>query len=173
MKILVTGATGLIGKALLPHLNHDEITVISRDPARAYQLLGHHINALDSLQSLPNLDQFDAVINLAGEPIMDKRWSEQQKHIIEDSRWNITQQLVDKIKASNTPPHIFISGSAVGIYGDQQDSTIDETFTIKPNDADFSQHVCYRWEQIALEAQSEQTRVCLLRTGIEIGRAHV
>ncbi|MCD9529051.1 TIGR01777 family oxidoreductase [Photobacterium carnosum] len=170
MKILVTGATGLIGKALLPHLNHDEITVISRDPARAYQLLGHHINALDSLESLPNLDQFDTVINLAGEPIIGKRWSEQQKHIIEDSRWNITQQLVDKIKASDTPPQTFISGSAVGIYGNQHDKTIDESFTIEPNNTDFSQQVCSRWEQIALEAQSDQTRVCLLRTGIVIAK---
>lgn len=170
MKILVTGATGLIGKALLPHLNHDEITIISRDPTRAYQLLGHHINALDSLQSLPNLNQFDVVINLAGEPIMDKRWSEQQKRIIEDSRWNITQQLVDKIQASDTPPHTFISGSAVGIYGDQHDRTIDETVKIAPNNTDFSQQVCYRWEQIALAAQSDNTRVCLLRTGIVLAK---
>ncbi|OBU11991.1 TIGR01777 family protein [Photobacterium aquimaris] len=170
MKILVTGATGLIGKALLPHLNHDEITIISRDPTRAYQLLGHHINALDSLQSLPNLNQFDVVINLAGEPIMDKRWSEQQKRIIEDSRWNITQQLVDKIQASDNPPHTFISGSAVGIYGDQHDRTIDETFNIEPDNTDFSQQVCYRWEQIALAAQSDNTRVCLLRTGIVLAK---
>ncbi|MCP4954090.1 MAG: TIGR01777 family protein [Photobacterium aquimaris] len=170
MKILVTGATGLIGKALLPHLNHDDITIISRDPTRAYELLGHHINALDSLQSLPNLNQFDVVINLAGEPIMDKRWSEQQKRVIEHSRWNITQQLVDKIQASDNPPHTFISGSAVGIYGDQHDHTIDETFIIEPNNTDFSQQVCYRWEQIALEAQSDQTRVCLLRTGIVLAK---
>lgn len=170
MNILVTGATGLIGKALIPHLNHDEITVISRDPARAYLSLGHHIHALDSLISLTNLDHFDVVINLAGEPIMDKRWSEQQKHVIENSRWNITQQLVDKIKASDHPPHTFISGSAVGIYGDQKDQSIDENFTIQPNNADFSQHVCSRWEQIALEAQSDKTRVCLLRTGIVLAK---
>lgn len=170
MNILVTGATGLIGKALIPHLNHDEITVISRDPARAYLSLGHHIHALDSLISLTNLDHFDVVINLAGEPIMDKRWSEQQKHVIENSRWNITQQLVDKIKASDHPPHTFISGSAVGIYGDQKDQSIDENFAIQPNNADFSQHVCSRWEQIALEAQSDKTRVCLLRTGIVLAK---
>lgn len=170
MRILVTGATGLIGKALLPHLNHDEITVISRDPARAYQQLGHHINALDLLESLPSLDQFDAVINLAGEPIIGKRWSAQQKHVIEDSRWNITQQLVDKIKASDNPPHTFISGSAVGIYGNQHDQIIDESFYITPNNTDFSQQVCYQWEQIALEAQSDKTRVCLLRTGIVIAK---
>ncbi|MEC6798328.1 TIGR01777 family oxidoreductase [Photobacterium sp. S4TG1] len=170
MRILVTGATGLIGKALLPHLNHDEITVISRDPARAYQLLGHHINALDLLESLPNLDQFDVVINLAGEPIVGKRWSAQQKHVIEDSRWNITQQLVDKIQASDNPPHTFISGSAVGIYGNQHDQIIDETFNIAPDKTDFSQQVCSQWEQIALEAQSDKTRVCLLRTGIVLAK---
>ncbi len=56
MNILVTGATGLIGKALLPHLNHDAITVLSRNPTRAYQSLGHHIHAIDSLDNLENLE---------------------------------------------------------------------------------------------------------------------
>ncbi|PSU17267.1 TIGR01777 family oxidoreductase [Photobacterium kishitanii] len=166
MNILVTGATGLIGKALLPHLNHDAITVLSRNPTRAYQSLGHHIHAIDSLDNLENLDQFDVVINLAGEPIMGKRWSDNQKSIIQHSRWDLTQQLVDKINNGTNPPHTFISGSAVGIYGDNQDKSIDETTPITINDNDFSQQVCLRWEQIALQAQSTQTRVCILRTGI-------
>ncbi|OBU31528.1 TIGR01777 family oxidoreductase [Photobacterium kishitanii] len=166
MNILVTGATGLIGKALLPHLNHDAITVLSRNPTRAYQSLGHHIHAIDSLDNLENLDQFDVVINLAGEPIMGKRWSDNQKSIIQHSRWDLTQQLVDKINNGTNPPHTFISGSAVGIYGDNQDKSIDETTPITVNDNDFSQQVCLRWEQIALQAQSTQTRVCILRTGI-------
>ncbi|PSU87878.1 TIGR01777 family oxidoreductase [Photobacterium kishitanii] len=166
MNILVTGATGLIGKALLPHLNHDAITVLSRNPTRAYQSLGHHIHAIDSLDNLENLDQFDVVINLAGEPIMGKRWSDNQKSIIQHSRWDLTQQLVDKINNGTNPPHTFISGSAVGIYGDNQDKSIDETTPITANDNDFSQQVCLRWEQIALQAQSTQTRVCILRTGI-------
>ncbi|WP_318442132.1 TIGR01777 family oxidoreductase [Photobacterium leiognathi] len=170
MKILMTGATGFIGRALLPHFNHDHVTVLTRNPTRAYHLLGHHINAVDSLESFDNFDQFDAIINLAGEPIMNKRWSEKQKQKICQSRWDITKQLVDKINASTNPPHTFISGSAVGIYGDNQDKTIDESTPLDINDNDFAQNVCHRWEQIALEAKSEQTRVCLIRTGIVLGK---
>ncbi|WP_318496314.1 TIGR01777 family oxidoreductase [Photobacterium leiognathi] len=170
MKILMTGATGFIGRALLPHFNHDHVTVLTRNPTRAYHLLGHHINAVDSLESFDNFDEFDAIINLAGEPIMNKRWSEKQKQKICQSRWDITKQLVDKINASTNPPHTFISGSAVGIYGDNQDKTIDESTPLDINDNDFAQNVCHRWEQIALEAKSEQTRVCLIRTGIVLGK---
>ncbi|WP_318488111.1 TIGR01777 family oxidoreductase [Photobacterium leiognathi] len=170
MKILMTGATGFIGRALLPHFNHDHVTVLTRNPTRAYHLLGHHINAVDSLESFDNFDEFDVIINLAGEPIMNKRWSEKQKQKICQSRWDITKQLVDKINASTNPPHTFISGSAVGIYGDNQDKTIDESTPLDINDNDFAQNVCHRWEQIALEAKSEQTRVCLIRTGIVLGK---
>ncbi|WP_061013639.1 TIGR01777 family oxidoreductase [Photobacterium leiognathi] len=170
MKILMTGATGFIGRALLPHFNHDHVTVLTRNPTRAYHLLGHHINAVDSLESFDNFNEFDAIINLAGEPIMNKRWSEKQKQKICQSRWDITKQLVDKINASTNPPHTFISGSAVGIYGDNQDKTIDESTPLDINDNDFAQNVCHRWEQIALEAKSEQTRVCLIRTGIVLGK---
>ncbi|PSW42633.1 TIGR01777 family oxidoreductase [Photobacterium leiognathi] len=170
MKILMTGATGFIGRALLPHFNHDHVTVLTRNPTRAYHLLGHHINAVDSIESFDNFDEFDAIINLAGEPIMNKRWSEKQKQKICQSRWDITKQLVNKINASTNPPHTFISGSAVGIYGDNQDKTIDESTPLDINDNDFAQNVCHRWEQIALEAQSEQTRVCLIRTGIVLGK---
>ncbi len=171
MKILMTGATGFIGRAILPHFNHDHVTVLTRNPTRAYHLLGHHINAVDSLESFDNFDQFDAIINLAGEPIMNKRWSEKQKQKICQSRWDITKQLVDKINAGTNPPHTFISGSAVGIYGDNQDKTIDESTPLALNDNDFAQNVCHRWEQIALEARkSEQTRVCLIRTGIVLGK---
>ena len=76
MKILVTGGTGFVGRRLIPHLQpHHEVTVLSRNPSKVYQHLGHNIKALASLSELENLDQFDAVINLAGEPIADKRSS--------------------------------------------------------------------------------------------------
>ncbi|MGF1690289.1 TIGR01777 family oxidoreductase [Photobacterium kagoshimensis] len=168
MNILVTGGTGFIGKALLPHFNHDQVTVLTRDTTRAYQRLGHHIKVINQLIELDNLDNFDAVINLAGEPIVNKRWSEKQKQKICDSRWQITQELVNKLKAGKNPPPIFISGSAVGIYGDQKDDPFDETLQV--NKDDFAHHVCKKWEEIALQAQSEQTRVCLLRTGIVLAK---
>lgn len=168
MNILVTGGTGFIGKALLPHFNHDQVTVLTRDTTRAYQRLGHHIKVINQLIELDNLDSFDAVINLAGEPIVNKRWSEKQKQKICDSRWQITQELVNKLRAGHNPPHTFISGSAVGIYGDQKEDMFDESLQVSKDD--FAHHVCQKWEDIALQAQSEQTRVCLLRTGIVLAK---
>lgn len=172
MKILVTGGTGFIGSALINALKEHDITVLSRNPAKASQNLGSRINAVASLDQFDNLDDFNAVINLAGEPIINKRWSPQQKKKICHSRWGLTEQLVEKIQAGSQPPHTFISGSAVGIYGDQLDTVIDESFAISDqvNHDDFAHHVCQRWEEIASEASSAQTRVCLLRTGIVLGK---
>ena len=168
MNILVTGGTGFIGKALLPHFNHDRVTVLSRDPNRAYQRLGHHIKVITSLDRLSDFNNIDVIINLAGEPIINKRWSNRQKQLICQSRWEITRQLVEKIKASSNPPHTFISGSAVGIYGDQKSDSFDESLEVDTNE--FAHLVCRKWEQTALEAQSDNTRVCLLRTGIVLAK---
>lgn len=168
MNILVTGGTGLIGKALLGHFCHDHVTVLSRNPNRAYQRLGHHINVISDLDQLNDLNDIDVVINLAGEPIVNKRWSDRQKDIICKSRWEVTRKLVDKIKASSNPPHTFISGSAVGIYGDQKANCIDENCETDADD--FAHMVCQKWEEAALEAQSDKTRVCLLRTGIVLAK---
>ncbi|PSU32250.1 TIGR01777 family oxidoreductase [Photobacterium lutimaris] len=172
MKILMTGGTGFIGSALINALDEHEVTVLSRNPAKASQTLGGRINAVASLDQFDNLDGFDAVINLAGEPIINKRWSQQQKKKICHSRWDLTTQLVEKIQAGSQPPHTFISGSAVGIYGNQQDTVIDESFAVsrQVNHDDFAHHVCQRWEEIAMQAGSEKTRVCLLRTGIVLGK---
>ncbi|GHA20835.1 TIGR01777 family oxidoreductase [Oceanisphaera arctica] len=167
MNILLTGGTGFIGQRLMGHLrSHHQITVLSRTPNKVYQRLGHDIKALSSLDQLDNLDQFDAVINLAGEPIADKRWTQAQKERICQSRWNITQQLVDKLKAGVNPPRVLISGSAVGFYGRQGDALVDEDSN--PN-AEFSHHVCAQWERLAQAAESEHTRVCRIRLAVVLG----
>jgi uncharacterized protein (TIGR01777 family) len=164
MRILLTGATGLIGSNLIPNLKPNEITVLTRNVSMAEQILGSKVHFLSSLQEITNLDKFDAVINLAGEPIVNKRWSPAQKQIIQNSRWDITQNISDLIKNSENPPGLFISGSAVGYYGRQGDTIIDEDFT-QPYD-EFSHQLCDKWEKLAQEAASDKTRVCILRTGI-------
>jgi len=169
MQILITGATGFIGQQLLKHLhNQHQITVLSRLPTRAYHLLGNDIDVIDDLELLGKLDQFDAIINLAGEPIADKRWTAEQKQRICQSRWNLTQDLSSLIQQSTKPPSIFISGSAVGFYGDQAEQSIDESFT--NINTGFTHTVCEKWEKLAQEASSPNTRVCILRTGIVLGK---
>lgn len=169
MKILITGGTGLIGRFLIPRLQEldHSITVVTRDPAKAQQTLGETVALLPGLDDLTDLNDFDAVINLAGEPIAEKRWSDEQKQRLCESRWKITQRLVDLTLASANPPEVFISGSAVGYYGDTGDAVITEDET--PHN-EFTHELCARWEQIASGAESERTRVCLLRTGVVIAR---
>ncbi|MEE1674909.1 TIGR01777 family oxidoreductase [Agarivorans aestuarii] len=168
MKILLTGGTGFIGSRLVKHLQFShELTILSRNPIKAYQKLGHNLLAIPSLKELNNLNEYDAVINLAGEPIANKRWSEQQKKRICDSRWVLTEQLVELFAKSDQPPQTFISGSAIGYYGEQGQQDVDEASIIE--DDSFPHQVCKTWEQIALKAANENTRVCVLRTGVVIG----
>ncbi len=168
MDILITGGTGFIGRELLKLLSTHRITLVTRQPSRAKQTLAHadmgNIHYISSLDEFSDFNQFDAVINLAGEPIADKRWTSAQKSKICQSRWQLTEQLVERFHASTEAPSVFISGSAVGYYGDQQQHPFDESLQV--NNSQFPHQVCARWEEIALRARSEQTRVCLLRTGI-------
>ena len=165
MKILITGGTGLIGTAFIRQFSNLHITVLTRSlaKAKAKALLPAEVKLIDSLQHLANLDDFDAVINLAGEPIIDKRWRARQKDIICQSRWQMTQQLVTLFANSQNPPEVFLSGSAIGIYSDRGEEVLNETSPLQGYD--FPSTLCQRWEDIARQAEP-YTRVVLLRTGI-------
>ncbi len=163
MNILITGGSGLIGQALIQALNADRIIVLTRQPEKAAKILSKDIALVTSLEQV-DFNTLDIVVNLAGEAIVDKRWSAVQKDRICQSRWLITQALVEKIQSATTPPHCFISGSAIGFYGRQKANAVDEEF--RDIDPEFSHQLCQKWESIALQASSNKTRVCLLRTGI-------
>ena len=106
MNILMTGGTGLIGSEFIrKYASEHSFTVVSRNANKARQVLGDSIQTLESIASITNIEAFDAVINLAGEPIADKRWTDTQKKKICDSRWNTTAELVAKINASDKPPN--------------------------------------------------------------------
>lgn len=165
MKIFITGGTGLVGSHLIPRLlqeNHT-VTVLSRNIEKAQAILGNNLEFCDSLERLTSLDEYDAVINLAGEPIAGKRWTELQKQRLCQSRWQITKKLTQLIKSGENPPQIFISGSAIGYYGNKEDVIITED--TEPHE-EFTNKLCKAWEAFAMEAESSKTRVYLLRTGI-------
>ena len=169
MKILITGASGLIGRRLTETLlsQSHQVTALTRAPERAAKLLGPQVQLWNTLADKTSLDGFDAVINLAGEPIADKRWTKDQKQKLCDSRWQLTEKLAALINASTNPPSVFISGSAVGYYGDQGQAVVAED---EPPNKQFTWQLCARWEALALAAESERTRVCLLRTGVVLSQ---
>lgn len=120
MRILLTGGTGLIGRHLIPRLLElgHHVTVSTRSPEKAQTRLDARVTLWRGFEGHHHLNEIDAVINLAGEPIADKRWTAEQKQRLCHSRWDITQKLVNLFNASDTPPAVLISGSAVGFYGD-------------------------------------------------------
>jgi uncharacterized protein (TIGR01777 family) len=169
MNFLITGATGLIGQALINELLKQDVSikVLTRNIANAKKKLPTDVAFITKL-SLSDIESSDIVINLAGEPIAEKRWSLKQKNTICKSRWQITEELVSKIQFAENPPSLFISGSAIGVYGRQNDHLISESFT--DFNMEFTNKVCETWESIALRAKSKKTRVAILRTGIVLSK---
>lgn len=168
MKILITGGTGFIGRALISSLlaQTHQITVLSRSPEKVSSLFDDSATPLKSLQTLIADDHFDVIINLAGAPIFDKRWTDNQKEKLRDSRIKLTEQLIAVIATMQQKPKLLISGSAIGYYGDQGDTELNEQ---SESQSDFSQQLCADWEQAALNAEQYGVRVCLMRTGLVLG----
>ncbi|HEX2569237.1 MAG TPA: NAD-dependent epimerase/dehydratase family protein, partial [Polyangia bacterium] len=126
MKIIVSGATGLIGRHLLPALRAHGATlaVLTRDTTRAHQQLGlggHPWDPLAEPAPRSALDGADVVIHLAGEPVAGGRWNEGRKRLIRDSRVLGTRHLVEGIAAADPRPRVLLSASAVGYYGDREE----------------------------------------------------
>lgn len=167
MQIFLTGATGFVGQALVVRLlacGHT-ITALSRHIVRAKQRFPQ-LNWVDSLNELASFDEIDAVINLAGEPIFHRAWTTKQKQRLIQSRVQLTKQLVEKINQSLTPPNVFISASASGVYADNGEVWITEETSLMGNH--FTARLCREWEACALNAH---TRVCLLRTAMVLGQS--
>ena len=158
MNILITGGTGLIGTRLCQQLHQlgHELTVLSRKP----ETVPTFCKAIRSLDEWQSTQHFDAVINLAGESIVDKAWTEARKKVLWDSRVGVTQSLVRCIEAADEKPRVFISGSAIGYYGNTGDKTLDEGAHVGK---DFGAQLCDEWEKAAL---ASSVRVCILRTGL-------
>jgi uncharacterized protein (TIGR01777 family) len=171
VKILLTGATGLIGRKLVAALRTrgDEPVVLSRDPARAQATLGVAAAAWRPLAEPAPADALqgcDAVVHLAGENVA-QRWTASAKRSIRDSRVQGTANLVAGLRATTPAPRVLVSASAVGYYGPRGDERLDEDAAAG---SDFLAQVCVDWEQRARDAEDLGTRVVNIRTGVVLDR---
>lgn len=142
-------------KSYATHYGH-ELTILTRRSA----MVSKKCKAILSLHEWQPEIIYDAVINLAGEPIVDKSWTEKRKKCLWDSRVLLTQELVKHIETANQKPKVLISGSAIGYYGNTGDVIVDETTSVG---SDFGAELCSAWENEALKAN---IRTCILRTGL-------
>lgn len=169
MRILITGGTGLIGSHLCAVLlaQGHALTVLSRHPETVTAKCGAGVQAMKSLDEWTSDRVFDAVINLAGEPIVDAYWSAKRKQVLLDSRVRLTEKLVQRIATARQKPAVLLSGSAVGYYGNGGDTALDEVVTAGH---DFPAELCATWESVARGAEQSGVRVCLMRTGLVLSK---
>lgn len=168
MRLLITGATGFIGSALCAALlqRGHALTLLTRGSPRdtntgTKRWLQWTPGALRGWESV--LGDVDGVINLAGEPIAERRWTEAQKRRIEKSRMDATRSLVQACTKAKQKPHFLINASAVGYYGARGDETLTEA---SAPGKDFLSTLCRDWEEEARKAEELGMRVVRLRTGI-------
>ncbi len=177
LRVTITGATGLIGHGLVEALRKQdaEVTILSRDPARArvrfaadgappVQAVGWDL--LREPAPVDALSGRDAVVHLAGENVA-QRWSEQAKRTIRDSRVIGTRNLLAGLLEARPRPRTLITGSAIGYYGARGEEPLDEE---APPGSDFLAGVCVDWEAEAQQAADLQMRVVTVRTGVVLDR---
>ena len=173
MRVLMTGATGFIGRSLVARLQRDRHNVVAwaRSEPRARRLLGADVEVVSSDRPLEalvaTLRGCDAIVNLAGEPLIGRRWSASRRAALEASRIGVTDHLVRALAAAQPRPGTLVSGSAVGIYGDRGDELLTEQSA--PGD-DFLAQLCQRWERAASGAETHDVRVVRLRTAVVFGK---
>lgn len=167
MRLFITGGTGFVGSALCRSLvaRGDDLTLLSRKVKTAQQRVGVTVAAVPSVADV-STKPVDAVINLAGLPIADRRWSESRKKELFASRIDLTNQLIDELAQQQTRPKLLISASAVGYYGDCGSRQLDEDS--RPQQ-EYTHELCAAWEQAALRAEDLGIRVCIVRIGLVLG----
>ena len=168
MRVLITGGSGLIGSALRQSFEADGfsvVTLVRRAPQNENERQWDP--ATGSLDP-SDVEGFDAVVHLAGAGIGDRRWSEERKHEILDSRVAGTRLLADRLAMATEKPEVFISASAIGYYGSRAEPVTEQDGPAEP--ADFLSSVCVAWEAAAEAAESAGIRTVFIRTGIVLAK---
>ncbi len=163
MKVLVTGSTGLIGSALCDQLTKQGHIVVRAVRSKSTAPNTVSWNPREATIDSEALNGIDAVVHLAGAGIGDKRWTEDYKKEILQSRTLGTSLLATTLAAMGAPPSVFLSSSAIGIYGPRDDEELTESSTTSRG---FLADVCTAWEDAASPAQQAGIRTVFLRTGI-------
>jgi uncharacterized protein (TIGR01777 family) len=167
--VLVTGATGFVGRALVPQLlaRGDRVVAFVRNPDKAARLLGPNVTLVTSFDALPNTARVDAIVNLAGEPIAGGLWTARRRALLLDSRLGVTHALLALLARLEPRPRTWLNASAIGFYGAQSgDTPLDET---SPSGRGFQAELCRRWEAAAATAAEYGATVALLRFGVVLG----
>ncbi len=169
MKYLITGGTGFIGKKLCSHLlsKNNKIIVLTRDKLKARKALGNNIELIEDVSEIDLKDKIDVIINLAGENIAQKRWTDEQKKRLIESRISITRSIINLLKNLQHKPKHFISASAIGFYGSQGDEILTENS--KPIN-EFTNELCIKWENEAKKAEKLKIITSIIRLGVVLGK---
>ncbi|MEZ2277321.1 MAG: TIGR01777 family oxidoreductase [Microcoleus sp.] len=177
MKVAIAGATGFVGSRLVERLHSEghSILVLARDserarrifPASAYpnlEIVGY--SPAESGDWQHSIGGCDGVVNLAGVPIAEERWTAARQQAILDSRKLTTAKLVEAIANANPKPSVLVSASAIGYYGTSETAEFEEN---SPGGDDFLAAVCKEWESAAEKVKNTGTRLVILRLGIVLG----
>ncbi|THE12848.1 TIGR01777 family protein [Bacillus timonensis] len=171
MKIAIAGGTGFVGKKLTDYLleQSHEVLILTRNAAKTSDHPRLHFVEWFKANSAPEIElqEVDAVINLAGESLNSGRWSEARKRRILESRVTATKEIVRILSSLPKKPKVLLNASAVGIYGTSESETFTEETTQIGND--FLANTVSAWEQKANEASHLGVRTCFLRLGVVLG----
>ena len=172
MRVIITGGTGLIGRALATNLlngggGKHEVIVLSRNPhrvsglPRGVQVVGWDGRSAQGWEHL--IEGADAIVNLAGASLSEGRWTEQRKHLIFDSRVHAGQAVTQAIEGARLKPKVLVQASATGYYGSHGDEKITED---APPGNDFLAQVCIAWEAGTASVEQWGVRRVVIRTGV-------